>query len=100
MVTLPSRLAASWVAVLICAYILAAFSTPGSGLPPVALPAGIVVAAAVALPRPVAGVVCTAALVSLAIRKQHDLRDEVEDRAIEDALHHLHLGLELARVLG
>ncbi|MBK6763521.1 MAG: EAL domain-containing protein [Micrococcales bacterium] len=65
MVTLPGRLAASWVAVLICAYILAAFSTPGSGLPPVALPAGIVVAAAVALPRPVAGAVCTAALVSL-----------------------------------
>ena len=39
-----------------------------------------------------------AALVDVAIGEQHDLRDEVEDGAVEDTLHHLHLGLELARV--
>lgn len=50
------------------------------------------------LEREGAGDGLAAALVDVAIGEQHDLRDEIEDWAIKDALHHLHFGFELARV--
>jgi len=66
-VTLSGRLAASWAAVLVCAGILSVVSTPGSGLPPVALPAGVVVCAIVVLPRVIAWFATMAALLVLTL---------------------------------
>lgn len=65
--TLSGRLAASWAAVLVCAGILSVVSTPGSGLPPVALPAGVVVCAIVVLPRVIAWFATMAALLVLTL---------------------------------
>ena len=61
------RLLAAWAAVLVAADMLMGFSAPGAGLPPVPLPAGVVVAAAMVLPRRAAGAVTVAALGSLAV---------------------------------